>query len=169
LNYSILHIICITILVIACKKPKNESTVRWLGDIPFDKKIDKKDFRLCNENGAYQYFNIGNGIHYKGGKPILINTIYDNYDHSQVKKESGLIRIRFVVNCQGETDRFRMMQSDLQYQEKVFDKKITDQLMNITKALDGWDKKELDDGTSVDYWQFLVFKIVDGKIEKITP
>jgi len=27
--------------------------------------------------------------------------------------------------------------------------------MAITKGLDGWDKKEEEDGTSVDYWQYL--------------
>jgi len=162
LLFSLCQLIC-------CTKQSEEKPLRWLEDIRYDKKMDKKDFTLCSEDDVYQYFNLGNGIHYEGDKPGLVNSIRKDYDDSNVKKESGLIRIRFIVNCQGETDRFRMIQSDLDYKEKVFDEKITHQLMTITKSLDKWGQKIKEDGTPVDYWQYLIFKIVDGKIVKIIP
>jgi len=159
----------VLLLLVSCKTQQDSKTPRWLDDIQYDSKLDKKDFVVCDEDEVYQYFNLGNAIHYHGDKPVLINSILENYDSTKVKKESGLIRIRFIVNCHGETDRFRIMQSDLNYKEKVFDKNITNQLMAITKTLDGWGQKYKDDGTSVDYWQFLNFKIVEGKIVKILP
>ena len=159
----------LAIILLSCNSQQNSKTSRWLDDIQYDKKIDKKNFVVCDEDNVFQYFNLGDAIHYKGDKPMIINEFIANYDSTKVKRESGLIRIRFIVNCEGETDRFRMMQSDLNYKEKVFDKNISDQLMAITKGLDGWGKKEKKDGTSVDYWQYLTFKIIDGKIVKIIP
>lgn len=152
-----------------CTNQIEEKPLRWLEDIRFDKQLDKKDFIVCDEDNVYQYFHLGNGVHYEGDKPAIINHFMENYDDSKVKKESGLIRVRFIVNCQGETDRFRMIQSDLSYKEKIFDAKITDQIMSLTKSMDKWELRQEENGNLLDYWQFLVFKIVDGKIKKITP
>ena len=80
-----------------------------------------------------------------------------------------MIRIRFVVNCEGKTGRFRLMASDLKYQPKKFDKKITSQLMEISKNLTGWLPKKTDKGKLIDYYQYLIFKIKDGKIKRILP
>jgi len=160
---------CVLLSLVSCKTQQDSKTPRWLDDIQYDSKVDKKNFVVCDDDDIYQYFNLGDAIHYNGDKPMLINSFLQNYDSTKVKKESGLIRIRFIVNCHGETDRFRIIQSDLNYKEKEFDKNITNQLMAITKALDGWGQKYKEDGTSVDYWQYLTFKIIDGKIVKILP
>lgn len=159
---------CLFLLSLSCSSPP-EKPLRHLEDIRFDQKIDKKDFPLCDENKIYQYFNLGDNIHYEGDKPAIINAFKEKYDESLVKSESGLIRVRFVVNCHGDADRFRLIQSDLNYQEKIFDKNITDQIMAITRSLDKWGLKLEDSGDPVDYYQYLIFKIIDGKINKILP
>ncbi|HKK38289.1 MAG TPA: hypothetical protein VJ949_02605, partial [Cryomorphaceae bacterium] len=82
--------------------------------------------------------------------------------------ESGWVRIRFVVNCRGESGRFRMICSDEHYESREFDARITDQLMAITKSLDGW--KPLPDSENPDeYYQYLVFKIENGDLIEILP
>jgi len=86
----------------------------------------QKNFIVCDEVKVIQYFNLGDAIHYKGDKPVITNEFIVNYNSINVKKETGPIRIRFIVNCEGETDRFRMIQSDPNYKEKVFDKNISD-------------------------------------------
>lgn len=52
-------------------------------------------------------------------------------------KDSGMVRIRFIVNCKGQPGRFRMISAGYDYKEKQLDKAITDQLMSITKGLSG--------------------------------
>jgi len=116
----------LAIILFSCNTQENSKTSRWLDDIHYDKKIDKKNFLVCDEDKVIQYFNLGDAIDYKGDKPMIINEFIVNYNSTNVKKESGLIKIRFIVNCEGETDRFRMMQSGLIYKEKVFDKNISD-------------------------------------------
>ncbi|WP_177765852.1 tetratricopeptide repeat protein [Flavobacterium sp. I3-2] len=39
-------------------------------------------------------------------------TFFDNYKNQNFTEQSGLIRIRFIVNYKGETDRFRILEMD---------------------------------------------------------
>lgn len=105
--------------------------------IYFDKAKDDPNFKLCNSY-VYQYFNDSKGLVFKGGKPQIVEAYNNQYNSKIVPKETGLIRIRFAVNCKGEADRFRLLGMDYDYNEKVFDKTITNQLLDITKSLKGW-------------------------------
>lgn len=149
---------------------KNEYPPRHIGDIEFNPETDNQDFELCNAEKIYQYFNLGDGLFYKGEKIALEKVFKDKYNPEIVKKESGLIRIRFIVNCKGETDRFRILGADENYEEKEFDKSITNQLIEITKELSGWaGAYNPEKQTGVDYYIYLIFKMKDGQIIKILP
>lgn len=150
-------------------KPVEPQSLRWLEDIPFDSKIDDKTFEVCDkEEKIYQYFNLGDNIEIEGEKYHINQVFKERYDPSIVKKESGLVRIRFVVNCEGETDRFRVLTSSLNYEERTIDENVTNQLLEITKSLKGWKQKKKE-GLAMDYYQYLIFRIVDGEIIKILP
>lgn len=159
--------------IIACQRkehtsPTDQEYLRWVGDIAPDPLLDDPDFAPCFEGNAYQYFNMHQGFRYQGEKPALERTFAKDYDATKAKKESGLIRIRFLVNCQGQAGRFRLIGMDEQYQEKSFDASITDQLLAITKNLDGWEAMENRNGPT-DYYLYLIFKIKDGAIAEIIP
>ncbi len=149
---------------------KTEYPPRHIGDIEFDPKTDNSDFELCDSEKAYQYFNIGQGLLFKGEKIALEKEFLEKYNPEIAKKESGMIRIRFIVNCKGETDRFRISGADENYNEKEFDKSITSQLLQLTKELKNWHglfNPETQQGA--DYYQYLIFKIENGQIVKILP
>ena len=147
---------------------KNEYS-KMVGDIVFDPKTDNKDFLICPDdfNYSYQYFNF-DSFDYKGEKVAIENEFMKSYDSKKTNKESGLIRIRFIVNCQGKTDRFRIQSVDENYKTKEFDKNITEQLLLITKKLDGWKPKK-HKGKEVNYYQYLIFKIEQGQLMEILP
>ena len=67
-----------------------------------------------------------------------------------------------------QTDRFRILQIDHNYQEKEFPKALTEQLLTLTKALDRWVPGEKN-GKKYDTYYYLNFKIVNGKIAEILP
>lgn len=153
--------ICICIQVSA-------QDTRWIDDIVPDSILDDTSFKICNTNEQIiQYFNDGTGVQYKGGKFILDSLFFSTYRSVKVN-QSGLIRIRFVVNCQGQTGRFRLLSSDLNYQPFQFSTEITDQLLRITKYMDGWQPKIWKE-SKVDYYQYLIFKIENGKLTHILP
>ncbi len=142
---------------------------RWVDDIEFDPKVDDAAFKVCyGDNHIIQYFNNSRGVEYEGEKTAIDQAFQDGYDESKAAKESGLIRVRFIVNCEGKTGRFRILAMDEAYNEKAFDASITGQLLEITKSLTGW-KPKVERGSKVDYYQYLIFKIQNGAIVKILP
>lgn len=141
---------------------------RWIDDIVPDSTLDDANFKICNtDKQSIQYFNDGIGVQYKGGKPA-INALFSSGYRSVKVNQSGLIRIRFVVNCSGATGRFRLLSSDLNYQPYQFSPEITEQLLQITKSMNGWQPKVWKE-IKVDYYQYLIFKIENGKLTHILP
>ncbi|MBK8346827.1 MAG: hypothetical protein IPL08_04110 [Saprospiraceae bacterium] len=139
-----------------------------VGDIDYDAKLDDTNFTLCNEKNTKQYHNLNEELQYEDEKYTLNHTFISQFKPDPTIKDSGMIRIRFIVNCKGETGRFRLISSGYDYKEKQFDKAITDQLMTITKSLKGW-KILSDKRGPKDYYQYLIFKISDGQIKEILP
>lgn len=141
---------------------------RWIDDIKPDSTIDGSTFKICNTNEQIiQYFNDGKGIQYVGGKPAIDSIFLSNYKAVKIN-ESGLIRIRFVVNCSGETGRYRLLSSDLNYKPKEFTSQITNQLLSIAKSMTNWQPKIWKD-MKVDYYQYLICKIEKGELTHILP
>lgn len=141
---------------------------RYIGDIDYDSNYDKKDFYLCNEKDIAQYHNDSNGMEYKGEKIALEEEVFTKFKPVPDTSQNGLIRIRFIVNCKGETDRFRIISMDENYKDKEFNPKITEQLLIICKSLKAWIPKKIN-GKEVDYYQYLTFKIKGGILIEIMP
>lgn len=148
--------------------PKDSRYLSMVGDIANDPKLDDPNFTLCDEKNTKQYHNLYEEMQYEGEKYALDNIFATQFKPSEEAKDSGMIRIRFIVNCKGETGRFRLMSSGYDYKKKQVDKAITDQLMTITKSLKGW-KILSDKKGPKDYYQYLIFKITDGQIKEIMP
>lgn len=167
-NFFLLILLIIGIGCSSNSKKEKSKYLRHVGDISFDANKDKTDFKLCGkEKDVYQYFNFGEGLTYEGEKITLEKEIRTKYKSVDID-ESGLIRIRFIVNCKGELGRFRLMGMNLNYQKKDFNSKITKQLLNITKNLKGW-KKQVKNNIGYDYYQYLIFKIEKGNLIEVLP
>lgn len=139
---------------------------RWVEDIVPDSLQDDFTFKLCNTNEQIiQYFNNGKGVEYNGGKAAIDSLFFGKYQQVSTRK-SGLIRIRFVVNCMGETGRFRLLGADFDYQPTEFPSSVTSQLIQITKSMNGWQPK-LWKNTKIDFYQNLIFRIEQGQLTNI--
>ncbi len=164
-----LSLLFVFIALTSCSTEKEQSKyLRYVGDIEADTQLDDPAFKLCNDEVFLkQYFNFSQGLQYEGEMLKIKEQFELAYVPVEVN-ESGWVRIRFVVNCRGESGRFRMICSDEHYESREFDSRITDQLMSITKSLDGW--KPLPDSENPDeYYQYLIFKIENGDIIEILP
>lgn len=143
-------------------------TTRWIDDIAPDSLLDDSSFQICNSNDQIiQYFNDGNGVQYKGGKPSIDSLFFSSY-RAIPKPESGLIRIRFVVNCKGETGRFRLLTADLNYQPRSFSPEITSQLLQIVQSMKGWEPKRWKN-SPIDYYQYIICRVENGHLTNVLP
>lgn len=154
----------------ACGQTKDEqyNYPLQVGDIYFDAKLDDSSFKLCDETRVFQYYNFGNGLQYKGEKITIIEHFTASYKSSEVADETDFTTIRFIVNCNGQTGRFRVLGMDNNYKQKVFSDSITNQLLKLTKSLNSWIVGEHDQKI-YDYYQYLTFKIEGGKLIEIMP
>ena len=143
--------------------------LRWVGDSEPDKKIDDPNFEICHtEDEVFQYFNLMNGPQYVGEKKALEQHFMTNFKPLENSAHSGFVRVRFIVNCEGKAGRFRVIQSDLDLNETKFDSGLVKQLVDLTKSVEKWVIQYKDD-TAVDYYQYLIFKIDNGRIIEILP
>ncbi|MDC8098618.1 hypothetical protein [Chryseobacterium rhizosphaerae] len=169
LKIPILIILIIPVLFSCQIEKKLSEYPANIGDIEFDPATDNKDFNFCFGKYIFQYFNYTNEPENYNGEKIEIDKIFfTQYQNQDIPNETGLVRIRFVVNCKGETDRFRMMGMDENYRSKKFNSKITSQLIAITKGLNGWKPKKIKEH-DVDYYQYLIFRIENGNLIEIMP
>lgn len=137
-----------------------------VGDIAFDERIDDTNFKVCHEERVFQYFEIG--FRYKGEKAKINEYFKEGFKGKNSTDNSGYLTIRFIVNCAGKTGRFRIEGMDINYKEKVFDKGLVNQILALTKKMDGWETTE-GGGIKRDYYQYLTFKLENGKLIEIMP
>jgi hypothetical protein len=141
-----------------------------VGDIYFDARIDDPNFKVCDESQVFQYYNFGKGLNYKGEKIKINEHFKTHFKSDNTITDSGYLTIRFIVNCKGETGRFRLLGMDTEYKEKVFNESLSSQLLQLTKQLDGWIVGEFEgERIPFDYYQYLTFKLENGKLIEIMP
>ncbi len=165
-----LPVLLVALLFHACRSGQPVSDNRYpanIGDISADPKQDDPSFTVCRENYIPQYYSIQSG--FEGEKPALEAFFRANFvKNNKHKGEDGYITIRFIVNCQGNTGRFRMQEMDPDLHPKQFPKALSGQLSALVKSLQGW-KPGQHNGMALDYYQYLTFKIKDGNIVEILP
>lgn len=168
---NIFYILFLLPILFSCQSEKVVTVYpNHVGDIVFDKNQDNPDFKRCMDKDygiQYYDYNNSNGLQYKGEKIEIIQAL-EKLKLSSSQKINGYITIRFLVNCEGKTGLFRIQQMNENYTEENFDKDFVNKLLNFTKSLDGWIPKEIQ-GTKLDYYQYLTYKITDGKVSEILP
>lgn len=138
-----------------------------VGDIAYDPALDDSGYHICNPQVVLQYYNTPS--YYKNNKRTIELHFKNRYKPPVTTDEqSGFLTIRFVINCNGQTGRFRLYELDNNYQPHTFNKQISSQLLQLTKELRGWQPASYK-GKSYDSYQYITFKLKKGAIECITP
>ena len=163
-------LICLlAVLCWSCTRPQEPAGYpEQVGDIAFDPDLDDPDFKICDEKQVLQYYNFGKGVQYKGEKLKITEHFLEIHERSRLPEDSGYLTIRFIVNCEGQTGRFRVTGMDNDYNEREFSDKTVEYLLARTKIMDGWIPGELD-GRKYDYYQYLTFKLEDGGVIQVLP
>ena len=164
--YTCIFIILNLLILGSCKKVESKFPEN-IGDINFDPSLDRKDFKLCDSKNIVQYYSVNTD--YKDGRKALYEEIYDKFRfNNDYITQSGILTVRFVVNCEGKTDRFRVMEVDKNYQEKKFSPTFKTYIVDIIKSLSDWIPGEKD-GKKYDSYMYITMQIGDGMIKTITP
>jgi len=134
--------------------------------------FDLKQFQLCNpylyrNNPKHRYYY--QNTFYKGGV-YKINKLFNGFYKAPLNSiESGLIKVEFIVNCQGIPGKYSMLQMDENYIERAFSEEISRQIFQFTKSLKDWNAGKNKEGEQIDTYRFLTFKIKNGQVLEIFP
>ncbi len=126
-------------------------------------------FELCgHEKGIFDYYNSTPDVRYADGKGQMKKIIKSKLEREKLQGQSGYLTFRFVVNCKGETGRYVIEQSDLDYQKKRFPKETVDHLYGITYSLNKWEPAVIrEEGR--DAYVYLTYKLQNGVVTDVLP
>lgn len=135
-----------------------------VGDIEFDSSRDSPTFNLCNQENIYQYYSVG--THYKGERKAMREEIYQKLKNDKLSmyKRDGVIVFRFVVSCNGESDRYRYKSVDSNFAETNFKESEVEKILAAVKSLRNWVPGKNTKGEKVDSYYQINFKIEKGTI-----
>ena len=138
-----------------------------VGDIAFDASTDRANFFLCDSARIYQYYRVGSS--FDGEHRELVNYFRRHYRPGLLMPAaSGYLVIRFVLNCRGETDRFRVKGVGFDFQDRTFPPAIVKQLLHLTRELRGW-RPGQSNNTAADSYVYLTFILQNGQLADVAP
>lgn len=164
-------LICLGAVSCLTKTPEStvEQPLRHVGDILENPALDTANFQPCDESLAQIYYNFGESIGYEGEKAAIIDFVYNEFQSDASIQDDGYVTVRFMVNCQGQSGRFRVYEMDRDYNLVSLSGDLVNQILDIVMGLDDWKIGRAESGEAYDYYQYLTFKIVKGQITNILP
>ena len=135
-----------------------------LSYIPYDAKVDQADFVICDSTD----FRSGrNGIQYIGGSNKLREDINSNFvSNKKYETFNGYVVIRFLVNCEGKSGRYRTQSLNLDFSPVKAPSGLLSQTTQLIKNLDTWEKHSLND-SRMEFSKFINLKFNNGQIQHI--
>lgn len=111
---------------------------------------------------------------YAGGTEALRRLFLGKNSPRRTAAQNGYITIRFLINCHGKTDRFRVTQLDTAYQPTQFGPLLVAALLRQTKALNAWEPGRFTGPGSpqsekLDCYYYLLFTINHGRVADVLP
>lgn len=140
------------------------ASAQSVGNIPFDATTDDPKFQLCNSNWVWQGYQL---------KTMMDETALSVDREFKMKftpapewkDESGIIRIRFIVNCNGKADRFRILGLGFDLKEKQFSDNLNAHVIKIAREIQ-WPVRRAQQQT-VDYYHYFSIRIADGQLKDV--
>jgi len=125
------------------------------------------ELKLCELGILKPYYLTG--LDYKGGIYAIKQKYKSKYIPVIKGPNSGIVKIRFDVNCLGETGNFEFETYNLNYKSTTLNDSIVNQTLSIAKKLDDWIPGTNDDNENINSFKFIAIKIIHGEIKEILP
>lgn len=146
--------ICTAIIILLYVSLTNE-----VGNIAMNSKTDNPNFQTKGII-TYQYYQAS--TKYKGERKTIKEALINRISKLTTMK-NGWIVIRFIVNYQGLTDRFRFFCIDEKYKDIKLSNQEEENLLKLIRPLHNWEIGKVN-GKKVDSYYQITFKVENGKI-----
>jgi hypothetical protein len=109
------------------------------------------------------------GLNYEGEIFAIKQKYKEEYITVKNGQNSGIVKIRFDVNCKGETGNFEFETYNLKYESITMNDSIVNQTVLIARNLNNWTPGTNDDNENINSFKFLAIKVINGEIKEILP
>ena len=147
--------------------PYKINSKKKVGAIQFDPKMDDPSFDICDEMNIMEYYQV-NPKFKEGTKSIRQYFDQVGLDSLCHGLGDGYITIRFVINCEGQTNRYRVFAVDRDYNPQLVPNENREQLKTWVKNMGNWTAGQYE-GIEYDSYKFITFKIEKNSIIEILP
>ena len=138
-----------------------------VGDIAFDARPDRRDYVLCDSAHIYQYYQASSA--FPGGHQARLAYFQQHYHlAAPAPGATGYVVVRFALNCQGETDRFRVSTLGPDFTAAPFPPAVVAQLLRLVWELRTWQPAHRE-GLAVDIYLYLNFILQNGHLLDVAP
>lgn len=186
----LLLLICLLPLIHAQAQPASSHPAN-VGDIAFDPALDDTSFHFHDSTHVWQYYN--SAAYWLDHKDSITRFIRSRYhppadtanaadaanavraasaanaaDAASAANLDGWLTIRFVINAEGRTGRFRLFGMDSAYQLIHFDPRIGAALIAAIRDWPGWTPAHYKE-MRFDTYQYVTFRLRRGRITTIGP
>ncbi|SDY96576.1 hypothetical protein SAMN04488069_1234 [Hymenobacter psychrophilus] len=147
--------------------PTGSSSFSDVGAIAYDSDVDRQKFCLCNADNIAQYYQVTPV--YRAGPEAMKAQLRSLIGESRAfGPASGIVTVRFLINCHGAPGRFRVSQVDEHYMPCTFPPALVARIKGAVQQLLYW-KPGTARGKAYDSYYFLSFRLKRGTITQIFP
>lgn len=127
---------------------------------------DDNDFKLCYEDKVFPYYYGRNPGGFTQSRDTLKTYFLENFDNKGYTNMSGYITVRFIINCNGEIGRFKLLQVGTDFKATKFSTTLTDHILELVSSLKTWRPIAFYD-SDFDSYYHITLKITNGDIVEI--
>lgn len=143
--------------------PQHLNVKEKIGWIPFDKSIDNSNFKVCDELNIEEYYQVNPAF----GEGLLSIRKYIAAHQGELEalcEKDGYVIVRFVINCQGQTDRYRTKFMSLNYtDENTVNAELQKKIIQLLREMGNWTPGKYD-GKTYDCYQHLKFLFKNSQL-----
>lgn len=143
--------------------PQHANVKEKIGWIPFDTSLDNSNFKVCDELNIEEYYQVNPS--YGEGMPSIRKYISAHQQSLEALCEKdGYVIVRFVINCQGQTDRYRTKFMSLNYtDENTVNTELQKKIIQLMRNMGNWNPGKYD-GKTYDCYQHLKFLFKNSQL-----
>jgi hypothetical protein len=143
--------------------PQHLSVKEKIGWISFDRSVDNPNFKVCDELNIEEYYQVNPSYH--EGLPSIRKFISSYQQELEALcKRDGYIIVRFVINCQGQTDRYRSKFMSLDYvNDNTVNAELQQKIIQLARDMGNWTPGKYH-GKTYDCYQHMKFLFKNSKL-----
>ena len=148
---------------------ENRPYKNYIGYIDQENAMLNSTYKLCGDGDIKRTYN-GSALEgYHINKKYYRDQLFNQFNTNNYK-DSGYLNFRFLVNCEGNAGWFEIIEMNLELEQQQLNSELVDELLKFTSNSEHWNiLRYPKDNTPYNYYNYISYRIENGKVTEIIP